>query len=304
MSELDLIAATLEQFPFPKKLTVEVTSHCNLECVMCHQPTMHRTQGVMPLELWKKCADEIAETAADTDCWFSGSGEPLLVPELLLEMVAYGESLGLESLNLNTNGMLLVPDLAGPILDSGLDLVVFGVDGLTESTYESIRVGGKRSVLYANIEFLLAERARCQRGPDIQVQFIEMNKNRHEADEFEAYWLDKGATVKRRRQLTWGGQLESPLEASSWARIPCPWVINLMHVFWDGRVPRCSGETEGLECVGNAWDESLSVLWGRLFPFRQTHLDLAFSDLPTDCQRCKDWMTGAADRVRPPSHIK
>jgi len=73
----------------------------------------------------------------------------------------------------------------------------------------------------------------------------------------------------------------------------------MMHVFWDGRVPRCPGDTEGDEFAGNAWDESLVALWDRLGGDRTKHLDYRFKDLPERCQQCKDWMTGAAERISP-----
>ena len=95
----------------------------------------------MPFELWKKCADQIAAISPTTQCWFSFCGEPLLAPERLIQMIAYGKSVGLRSLNINTNGMLLTPDLAKPIIDAGVDLVVFGIDGFSKQTYEKIRVG-------------------------------------------------------------------------------------------------------------------------------------------------------------------
>ena len=119
---------------------------------------MRRPKGVMPFELWKRCADQIAAKAPRTEIWFSFCGEPLLEPELLLEMLAYGRSAGLRSLNLNTNGMLLTPALAEPILDSGVDLVVVGIDGYSRDSYERIRIGGDRDQLYANVEHLLSVR--------------------------------------------------------------------------------------------------------------------------------------------------
>jgi hypothetical protein len=82
-------------------------------------------------------------------------------------------------------------------------------------------------------------------------------------------------------------------------RIPCPWAITMMHVFWDGRVPRCPGDTEGEESVGNAWDEALTVLWHRLGRYRQLHLERQFDALPARCHTCQDWMVGVAERVRP-----
>jgi hypothetical protein len=266
---------------------------------MCHQPFMRRPKGKMPFELWKKCADQIAAISPDTQCWFSFCGEPLLQPELLLKMIAYGKEVGLQSLNINTNGMLLSQSLVDPILDAGVDLVVFGIDGFSPETYEKIRVRGKRDVVYANVERFLARRNALGRGPAIQVQFIVMDENEHELEDFKAHWLSRGAVLKVRNKLSWGGQFGTPLCIPQEERIPCPWSITMMHVFWDGRVPRCPGDTEGDEAAGNAWDESLVTLWDRLGADREKHLQYRFADLPERCQHCKDWMTGAAERIEP-----
>jgi uncharacterized Fe-S cluster-containing radical SAM superfamily protein len=297
--ELAKLETTLRELSFPTRFAVEVCADCNLACSMCHHPQMRRPKGRMPFELWKKCADQIAEVSPSTQCWFSFCGEPLLEPHLLLRMIAYGKSVGLRSLNINTNGMLLTPDLAEPILDSGVDLVVFGIDGFSRETYERIRINGERDGVYANVEHFLAARQARPTGPDVQVQFIEMDENAHELETFKAYWLDRGAIVKFRRQLSWGGTFETSLCVPLEERIPCPWALTMMHVFWDGRVPRCPGDTEGEEDAGNAWDEPLTELWGRLSVYRDQHLKHRFNELPQRCQTCTDWMTGAAERIRP-----
>ena len=297
--ELAKIERTLHEIPFPKKFAVEVCADCNLACSMCHHPMMRRPKGIMPFELWRRCADQIAAVAPATECWFSFSGEPLMEPERLLRMLGYGKSVGLRSLNVNTNGMLLTPDLAEALLDSGVDLIVIGIDGHTSETYERIRVNGNRDVLYANIEHLVALRQARAEGPEIQVQFIEMEENAHELEAFTTYWLERGAVVKVRNMLSWGGKFGTPLNVSNEDRIPCPWALTMMHVFWDGRVPRCPGDTEGEEGVGNAWEESLAKLWGDLGAYREKHLAHRFDELPERCQECKDWMVGAAHRIRP-----
>ncbi len=293
------IAEKLRPLSFPTRFAVEVTAECNLACSMCHHPDMRRPKGKMPFELWKRCADQISAISPDTQCWFSFCGEPLLEPELLFRMLAYGKSVGLRSLNINTNGMPLIPELAEPFLDSGVDLVVIGIDGLSKETYEKIRVRGGRDVVYANIEYFLAAREARRRGPEIQVQFIEMQENEHELEAFKAYWLARGATLKVRKKLSWGDTFDTPLSVPKEERIPCPWAITMMHVFWDGRVPRCPGDTEGEEGVGNAWDEALTVLWNRLGTYREKHLEYRFDELPERCRNCKDWMTGAAERIHP-----
>lgn len=299
VSNLDRIADTLVNFEFPKKFAVEVCADCNLRCSMCHHPQMRRPKGVMPLALWMKCADEIAGRAPQTECWFSFCGEPLLEPNLLVRMVAYGKSVGLESINLNTNGQLMTREVAEKIIDSGVDLVVFGIDGFTRRAYEQIRVGGDRDLVYSNATGFLELCEDRGYGPQVQVQFIVMPENEKELETFKWYWLEHGATVKVRNPLSWGGKFDTDLEVPFERRIPCPWAITMMHVFWDGRVPRCPGDTEGEEGVGNAWHEPLATLWKRLGQYRRLHLEHRFEELPERCQSCKDWMTGAAERIAP-----
>jgi len=297
-TNLQKIARTLHPLKFPTRFAVEVTAECNLACSMCHHPDMKRPKGRMPIELWKRSADQIAQVSPQTQCWFSFCGEPLLEPDLLFRMLAYGKKVGLQSLNVNTNGMLLTPELAEPLLKSGVDLVVIGIDGYSPEIYEKIRVESKRDTVYGNVENFLRIQQLLNDGPEIQVQFIEMDENEQELDQFKDYWLQRGAALKIRHKLSWGGRFNTPMGEVRTDRIPCPWAITMMHVFWDGRIPRCPGDTEGDDCVGNAWDEPLEDLWMRLETYRSKHLEYQFDDLPERCKDCKDWMTGAAERIR------
>ena len=298
-AELSLIATTLRDFSYPKKLAVELCADCNLACTMCHHPQMKRPKGVMPFELWRKCADETARLAPDTECWFSFCGEPFLQPRHLFDCIRYGRSIGLQSLNINTNGMLVTEELVEECLESGVHLIVFGIDGFTQPVMQRYRVGADRDVVYGNVERLLAVRDATRSPVAVQVQFIVMEGNAHEAEGFKQYWLSRNAVVKVRRQLSWGGAFATTIGVPAGDRIPCPWAITMMHVFWDGRVPRCPGDTEGEEGVGNAWHDSLANLWCELGTYRQKHLAHQFDQLPQRCQNCTDWMTGAAERLRP-----
>jgi sulfatase maturation enzyme AslB (radical SAM superfamily) len=296
---LEEISKTLKNLSFPTRFAIEVTAECNLACSMCHHPNMIRPKGRMPFELWRRCADEIANISPSTQCWFSFCGEPLMEPELVINMIAYGKTVGLQSLNINTNGMLLTEDVVEPIINSGVNLIVIGIDGFSKEVFEKARVNADRDVVYANVEYLLKYIKERGNGPEVQVQFIEMHENKHELETFKEYWLQRGATIKARRMLSWGGKFDTSLNIPNDERIPCPWALTMMHVFWDGRVPRCPGDTEGDEGAGNVWDESLEVLWNRLGANREKHLEHRFDDLPERCHTCTDWMTGSAERIKP-----
>lgn len=298
-TELERIASGLKNPTFPKIFAVELCAECDLNCSMCHHDQMRRPKGNLPMPLWQKCADEIAAVAPATNVWFSFCGEPLLMPDRLIDMLEYGAKAGLRSLNLNTNGMQLTRAVAMRLLDTRLSTIVIGIDGFAKETYEKYRVLGNRDRVYANVRFLLEERARRDSGPEIMVQFIEMDDNIAEFEQYRDYWLALGATVKLRRQLSWGGKFETAIDVANEQRIPCPWAITMMHLFWDGRVPRCPGDTEGEESAGNAWDESLVSLWEKLSPYRQMHLERRFDQLPARCDTCTDWKTGASLKLRP-----
>lgn len=289
----------LQERPFPRQLGMEVTAFCNLHCAMCDNATLKRPKGRMPFELFRRCVDEVAELSPSTEVWLSFNGEPLLEPELLLRMLAYAKSLRLTSLNLNSNGTRLDDTLVEPLLASGLDLVVFGIDGLTSETYSRVRLGGDRDCVYANVERFLALRLARATGPEIMVQFIEMEENAHEREAFVDYWLSRGAILKVRRKLSWGGRMNTALAVPPERRTACPWSVNLMHVCWDGTVPRCCGDTDGTDAVGNVWHESLSTLWRRMAPNRAAQLDGRFDQLPARCATCRDWMVGVSEKIRP-----
>jgi uncharacterized Fe-S cluster-containing radical SAM superfamily protein len=302
--DLQSLAKTLGRRDFPTRFAVELCADCNLRCSMCHHPEMKRPKGVLPFALWQRCADEIAAVAPTMQVWFSFCGEPLLQPELLLECLRYGKAVGLQQLCVNTNGMLLNASIADRLLDAGLSQIVIGLDGFRAETYARIRIGGQRDVVYANVEHLLAQRRERVCGPDVMVQFIAMDENEGELEPFRDYWLARGATVKARHKLSWGGRLATHLCVPDEERIACPWAVTMMHVFWDGRVPRCPGDTEGDEGVGNVWQSSLSELWAKLGGYRDLHLQHRFSELPARCQTCRDWMSGSAERIRAPQEAR
>src|SRR6478736_111417 len=61
----------------PDIVQIESTNLCNAKCVFCPRDEMHRRQGVMDLDLFKKIVDECAELGI-THVRGQNYGDPLL----------------------------------------------------------------------------------------------------------------------------------------------------------------------------------------------------------------------------------
>jgi MoaA/NifB/PqqE/SkfB family radical SAM enzyme len=296
------IKDTLVDTPFPRQVTLELTAHCNLKCTMCPHPNLRRRKGFMSDELYRRCIDEICAEAKDTEVWLADHGESLILGNAIVEKVEYAKSRGLSKVFLNSNGILLTRSISKGFVAAGLDRVVFGIDGATSETYARIRVGGDLNTVISNIEQLLEEKARARKTPpEIWVQFIEMDENEHERDAFVEFWRNRDVGVKIRRKLSWGACIESrSVESLNEERIPCQWLMNLMHVLWDGRVGRCSGDHECDYSAGNVRTSSIAKIWqGPLKKERESQLSGQFDNLIDPCRRCIDWKVGIAEKLCP-----
>jgi len=73
-----LLATGRDRSPIlPEIVQIESTNICNAKCVFCPRDDMHRKQGVMSLELFKKIVDECA-TLGITHVRVHNYGEPFL----------------------------------------------------------------------------------------------------------------------------------------------------------------------------------------------------------------------------------
>lgn len=114
----------------------ELTNNCNLRCVMCPVNTgpMTRRKGYMEFGLFQKIIDSNPQLKRIR---FTLWGEPLLHPELF-KFIDYARKHSGAYLLIYTNGTLLNDELSRKIIDSGLDMVCFSIDGRGRD-YEKIR---------------------------------------------------------------------------------------------------------------------------------------------------------------------
>jgi len=285
---------------FPKVVLIDTISYCNLKCSMCVHKEMKRKKGIMPWALFVRIIDEIAEVDKNIRVWMVFSGEALLLKRKkpsIFDMIAYAKNKGLTDVVLNSNANLLDEPAAQGLINAGLDAIYIGLDAFTPETYSQIRVGGNYKQAVQNIIRLMElKRALNAPKPDVFVQFVEMDVNQAEKEDFIAFWNAQGAQVKIRPKVSWAGSIEAPnLVLGNDERWPCYWAMQTMSITDTGKVVTCAVDLDAQYIAGDINQSSLKDVWnGGLKKLRRLHLEKQFEVLPENCRHCRDWQSAWA----------
>jgi MoaA/NifB/PqqE/SkfB family radical SAM enzyme len=139
--------------PFPQRITIELTSSCNLTCTMCPRHFISEKESVMDGALFEKIIHEMMGNPIDAVVPFF-RGEPLMHPEFLDMMGKLKEKTSAK-LQLATNALLLTPALSAALVDLDIDFISFSLDAFHKETYEKIRVGGDFHLAVYNVKTFL-----------------------------------------------------------------------------------------------------------------------------------------------------
>ncbi len=168
---------------YPPLLMIEPTNICNLKCPMCPSGNgeMKRAMGKLDLENFKRLIDDIGEYILQIQLW--NQGEPF-INKSFLEFVHYANKKGIMT-QTSTNGHFIRTDRdAEAIIKSGLDLLIFSMDGTNQETYEKYRVGGNYQLVMETLERIASAKKRLMSDtPIIELQFLIFKHNQAEIDE-------------------------------------------------------------------------------------------------------------------------
>lgn len=294
----------LVRLPFPAEIAIETHNYCNLRCVVCPYGVMQRPKGKMQPELFHKIVHEVAQESPGTRLWLAVMGEPLM-DKNIVTCLRYARDNGARRIHLNTNGTYLEGQLANDILESGVESVYIAVDAFTKDTYDKVRPPGDYNRVKRNIENFLDLRAKTiGNKTEIAVQFIVMSENESEIEEFQDYWLKRGAVVKLRLRQGWGTDISAPdLQKVVGKRFPCPWLLRTINIHWTGHVVQCDPDYKEEYSAGDLNHQTIKEIWdSELAQRRERHWAGDFNH-PL-CRDCHDWAAGRAEFVYPDSDSK
>ena len=188
-----------------RKVYVEPTNACNLNCTTCVRHAWDEPEGFMEWATFEALVEGLAETAGDGGggaaagphaagtVAFMGLGEPLLHPRFL-DMVRLVKARGRRA-EVTTNALLLDDIMAAGLLAAGLDQLVVSIDGASAEAFGRVRTGASLAKVVENVR-----RLHDQRGPNygpgmrIGIEFVAMRSNIEELPGLNRLAAQLGAT--------------------------------------------------------------------------------------------------------------
>jgi MoaA/NifB/PqqE/SkfB family radical SAM enzyme len=275
-----LLATGRDRAPrMPEIVQIESTNICNAKCVFCPRDDMHRRQGIMSVELFRKIVDECVALGI-THVRMHNYGEAFM-DRKLVEKVKYAKDRGIKEVGMISNGSLITDHVARGMIDAGLDAINISVDASGKEVFESTRVGLKYDKVIANIERLVRLRAESgKRRPKLILSFVRQNNS---ADEqaFIEHWRAIADKIHITDLHNWAGTLNTESDVN----YPCyrPWLT--FTVLWDGRVSLCCADFDGKTILGDLNTQSIAEIWNA-DPYRDVRRQHLESGGPDICRAC------------------
>ncbi len=268
----------------PKYIQLETVTKCNAKCPFCPQHEIVRDPARMPTDTWRKIVD-------DTRGW-GVTYRPFLTNEPFVdkrqpEIVRYiKENDPTARVEFNTNGELLTEELSLALLEAGVDIMRFSVDGFSPAVYEPSRVGlSYNKVLERVTSFLdLWDKHGYRDRVFTEMRLIEVPENVHEIADYKAYWGPRCSEVliTKMYQWPWTGQSRADVVLK-----PCLKVLDELFFYSNGNATICCWDVHERAVIGNVNEQTVAEIWAS-YAAKVTRavLDDGRRDLLQLCSRC------------------
>ena len=264
----------------PATLGIEPTTYCNLRCPECPSGlrSFTRPTGMLDPDNFKQFVDEVHKDLIYLILYFQG--EPYLNPGFL-DMVEYAASKKIYTAT-STNAHYLTEENARRTVESGLSRILISIDGTTQETYSSYRIGGKlEKVLEGARNIVKWKKQLNSPTPVIVFQFLVVKPNEHEIEEVQRLGKEIGVdkvALKTAQIYDYeqGSELIPMLDQYSRYRLNpntgkyeiknnllnhCWKLWQGAEITWDGRVLPCCFDKDAQHEMGKMPEYSFRSIW-------------------------------------------
>ncbi len=205
-------------------------------------------------------------------------------------MIRYARSKGIRVM-FSTNCTLLDDAMADAVIDSGVDLIIFSVNGATSEVYEAVHGRACYDQVIANIHAFLERKRRRRACILAVVQMIILEETRSQVGAFYRMWRNTPGLdlvrVKKDVVCNYGVGAAGESRAR-FRKNPC---ARLWHgppfIDTDGSVYASPGVLYKAGPVGNLKEQSLAEIWNgeKMQTMRRSHISGDISDF-AECVDC------------------
>jgi sulfatase maturation enzyme AslB (radical SAM superfamily) len=277
-----------DDFIVPKRVTIETIFGCNAKCGMCviDHPTA-RPKQFMDMELFKRTVDSLVPYLNNIEMFdLFALGEPLIDPHIF-DRIRYVKDKGFKRLAISTNANVMIADKQTKLLESGIDTVIFSIDGFNKKTHEEIRKRVNFDRVMEFVQNIIKLRDAGNFSTRFIIRFIRQDSNRNEWDDYKIFWQSKisperNDLVTAYDMHTWAGRiaskddvLNSDGRVEEIEREPCHHIFNNMMILANGAVALCSEDMlEGEFGFGNVRNQDPIEIFNseRFKKMRNLHL--------------------------------
>jgi radical SAM protein with 4Fe4S-binding SPASM domain len=226
---------------------------------------------------YKQAVDEFGSSLMYLLFYFQG--EPYLNTRFL-DMVKYASERNIYTAT-STNAHYLKDDVAKKTVESGLDRLIISIDGTTQETYQSYRIGGKlEKVLEGTKNIVKWKKELNSSTPHLIFQFLVVKPNEHQIDDVyqladkigvdevrlktaQIYDYENGNDLiptidkySRYKKMANGKyKIKNKLYNHCWR------MWHACVITWDGLVVPCCFDKDAENQLGDLKDKSFTEIW-------------------------------------------
>jgi len=262
----------------------------------------------MPSALLEKLANDIADFDDEIGVVdICGSGEPLLMRNIIKWIQLLKNTNNIRQLKMTTNGTLLTPQKTEKVVNAGLDLIIISINGINDEHYKKITHSRVNfSALLENISYLYKNKGSCKLhikcigdyfSKEEQKKFLEIFSSICDTihiDNLINQWIDidlptshhKGTDIlKTINRFGKGFEFQT--------KPMCNFPFYYLRVHTSGKVSSCATNWKDEMIVGDSRTQSLKEIW-HSEELNNLRIKLLKQEQPEKCNRCQyyEMMTG------------
>jgi radical SAM protein with 4Fe4S-binding SPASM domain len=271
----------------PPTVVIANTHACNHFCRMCIREAVKFDGPNLEVRLFRRLIDEGKQYFRYIS--FDGPGETVMNPDAF-EMIRYAGSKGIRMV-FSTNATLMDGPMAEAILDSGLDHIIFSLNGTTRDVYASVHGVDAFDTAVANIRRFLDLKNKRKAATLVTIQMVCLKQTLPQVSDFYRTWrgtpgvnsvrVKKDVVAVERVQT--GESAPRTQRRNACARL---W-YGPVFIETNGDVYASPGVLYKAPPVGNVMRNSLAEIWNndKMQAMRRAHVSGDESPFP-ECVDC------------------